>query len=286
MPRDLRSLWNRRTLLRASLAAGAGCIATGLYTWQWEPHWVEVVSRDLPIAQLPAHLEGKTLVHLTDLHISERVDNTFLSKWFAECQSWQPEIVVITGDFTSYETDLEQRAAAMFPKLPRGSMATLGVLGNHDYGLNFKDREHANRLVALAHEAGITMLRNSVCDLDGFQVLGLEDLWSGAMDIPLGMALLSRGVPSLVLAHNPDSADRIGWDDYAGWILSGHTHGGQCKPPFLPPPLLPVKNRRYTSGQFALSGGRQLYINRGLGHLLQVRFNCRPEVTRFTLRRA
>ena len=46
--------------------------------------------------------------------------------------------------------------------------------------------------------------------------------------------------------------------------MSGHTHGGQCKPPFLPP----VVNRRYTSGAFDLGDGRSLYINRGLGHLL------------------
>ena len=68
--------------------------------------------------------------------------------------------------------------------------------------------------------------------------------------------------------------------------LSGHTHGGQCKPPFLPPPLLPVRNRRYTAGQFDLGDGRKLYINRGVGHLLRVRFNVRPEVTVFTLTHA
>ncbi|HEX2860069.1 MAG TPA: hypothetical protein VHN79_00430, partial [Lacunisphaera sp.] len=70
---------------------------------------------------------------------------------------------------------------------------------------------------------------------------------------------------------------------YQGWILAGHTHGGQCKPPFLPPPLLPVRNRRYTAGEFDLGDGRKLYINRGLGHLLRVRFNVRPEVTVFRL---
>jgi predicted MPP superfamily phosphohydrolase len=69
-------------------------------------------------------------------------------------------------------------------------------------------------------------------------------------------------------------------------VLAGHTHGGQCKPPFLPPPLLPVRNRRYTAGEFAVAPGRTLYINRGLGHLIQVRFNVRPELTLFTLERA
>jgi hypothetical protein len=69
-------------------------------------------------------------------------------------------------------------------------------------------------------------------------------------------------------------------------VLSGHTHGGQCKPPFLPPPLLPVENRRYTCGEFDLAGDRMLYISRGVGHLLQVRVNVRPEITLFELQPA
>ena len=60
----------------------------------------------------------------------------------------------------------------------------------------------------------------------------------------------------------------------------------QCKPPFLTPPLLPVRNQRYTAGVFALSDSRRMYISRGVGHLMQVRFNVRPEVTVFELQRA
>jgi predicted MPP superfamily phosphohydrolase len=42
-------------------------------------------------------------------------------------------------------------------------------------------------------------------------------------------------------------------------------------------------NRLYTAGEISLDDGRRLYINSGLGHLLQVRFNVRPEITSFTL---
>jgi len=39
---------------------------------------------------------------------------------------------------------------------------------------------------------------------------------------------------NLVLCHNPDVADLPVWSGYRGWILSGHTHGGQGpKPPFF-----------------------------------------------------
>ncbi len=81
-------------------------------------------------------------------------------------------------------------------------------------------------------------------------------------------------------------ADEPIWGRYGDWILSGHTHGGQCKPPFLKPPLLPVKNERYSTGKITIADGRTLYINRALGHLLQVRFNVRPEITVFELQKA
>ena len=61
---------------------------------------------------------------------------------------------------------------------------------------------------------------------------------------------------------------------------------GQCKPPFLPPPLLPVSNRRYVAGEIELTGNRRMYVSRGVGHLLRVRFNVRPEIPVFMLQRA
>ena len=57
---------------RAGLGVGLG---TGLYTWRVEPHWVELVERPLPIANLPASLAGCRLIQLSDLHIGPRVDD-------------------------------------------------------------------------------------------------------------------------------------------------------------------------------------------------------------------
>ena len=92
---------------------------------------------------------------------------------------------------------------------------------------------------------------------------------------------------ALALSHNPDTVDLPVWAGFEGWILSGHTHGGQCKPPFLPPPLLPVRNRRYTAGEFEPSGNRRICTSvAGSAICSQVRFNVRPEVTVFELRPA
>ncbi len=119
----------------------------------------------------------------------------------------------------------------------------------------------------------------------GLTIIGMDELWADRFEPSAVLPRLSADVASVVLVHNPDTVDRVGWDGYSGWILAGHTHGGQCKPPFLPPPRLPVENRRYTCGDFVLSGGCHMYISRGVGHLMRARFNVRPELTLFKLQR-
>ncbi len=195
-----------------------------------------------------------------------------------------PDIVVVTGDFLSYDSRIFDRVAHVYRSFPRGLLATLAILGNHDYGVNWAQPEVAQRLVDTVGDFGITVLRNTVHHIEGFQIAGLDDLWSNRLDLTATLKQIDTTRAALVLSHNPDTVDLPGWEGYEGWILAGHTHGGQCKPPFLPPPLLPVVNRRYTSGEFELSGNRNLYISRGVGHLLKVRFNVRPEVTVFELR--
>lgn len=275
----------RRFLRAAALASGLG-MGMGIYTWRWEPHWVELVERRMAVANLPDGLRGARLVQLSDLHIGPRVDDDYLLRVFKQVRELSPDFVVYTGDFTSHEPDLAAHTGRMFPHLPKGSRGTFGILGNHDYGPGWSDAGVANRIASSLGAVGVRMLRNEVAEIDGLQVAGLDDLWAGRFDTARGLAALDPRKASLVLSHNPDTVDEPGWGDYRGWILAGHTHGGQCKPPFLPAPLLPVRNRRYTSGEFDLSRGRTMYISRGVGYLLRVRFNVRPEVTLFHLDRA
>jgi len=279
-------LISRRQLLwTAAAACGAGA-GTGVYTWHLEPHWLEIVRRPLPIRLLPAALEGATLVQLSDIHVGPRVADDYVRETFQRVAKLLPDIVVFTGDFTSHHRGVFEQAERLYARAPRGRLATLGVLGNHDYGPGWSHPEIAARLSRIVSAGGIEVLRDQVMDVRGLQIAGMDDLWGTALRPATTLAQLDPRQASLVLSHNLDSVDLPGWDGYEGWILSGHTHGGQCKPPFLPPPLLPVQNRRYTAGAFDLTGNRSLYVNRGVGHLVQVRFNVRPEVTVFDLRRA
>jgi predicted MPP superfamily phosphohydrolase len=275
----------RRRLLHASAAVAASGIGLGGYTWLLEPHRLELVHRDLPIRRLPSALLGARLVQLADVHVGP-VSDGYLLETFRRVAALEPAIVVYTGDLISHHDGIFDHAARMYAAAPRGTLATLGTLGNHDYGAGWSQAEMADALSGILRPRGIRILRNEVADVEGLQIVGMDDLWAHRFDPATALAAADLSRAMLVLSHNPDPVDRPGWSGFDGWILAGHTHGGQCKPPFLPPPMLPVANKRYSSGAFDLPGGRTLYISRGVGHWLPLRFNVRPEATVFTLQRA
>ena len=284
MPR--RKLLTRRRFLK--LTAGASLVGAGtfLYTWRVEPHWVEIVRRDLPVKNLSEALVGKTLVQISDLHIGPVVDDDYMSEALARVSALRPDILAITGDLMTCRAN-EQVGHVMhiLQHLQPARIATLAVPGNHDYGHGWRQTATAAELFQRLDERGIRVLRNESIDIEGLQIVGLDDLWSRRFAPERILPTLQRDAPAIVLCHNPDAADRPVWSSYQGWILCGHTHGGQCKAPFFRPPLIPVRNKRYTAGEVDLHDGRKLYINRGLGYLRRVRFNARPEITQFTLQR-
>ncbi len=225
-------------------------------------------------------------MQISDVHVGDQSSDDYLIRSFNQANRFAPDIVVVTGDYVTCERAgivSAEQVRGIYAHLPQAKIATLGVLGNHDYGLRWDDAQVAGQIQNILKDSGLTMLRNEAVDLDGLKIVGLDDFWAGRCDGRAAFREDSGKGAQLALCHNPDAADKNHWPGFQGWILSGHTHGGQCKPPFLPPPLLPVRNRRYTAGEFDLYDGRRLYISRGLGHLLPVRFNCRPEISVFRL---
>lgn len=277
---------SRRDFLYGSAGLVASAVGVGVYTRFLEPNWLEVTNHTMPVRALPDALIGKRLVQLSDLHVGPQVDDDHVLDTFRRVQALAPEIVVYTGDMTSRHPGLYEHAERVYSGMPRGTMGTYVSLGNHDYGRQWAQPEEAARIGALLQAQGATVLVNEMAVLEGLHIVGLGDLWGETFAPTQAFRTLPAGAPAIALCHNPDSVDLGGWAPFSGWILAGHTHGGQCKPPFLPPPILPVQNKRYTSGTFELTASRTMYINRGVGTVLPVRFNVRPEVAVFQLERA
>jgi len=274
----------RKHFLKRLLQLSAVGALPFLYSWQIEPFWVEFVERKLPIKNLPKELEGKILMQISDLHVGNRFDWKFLIESFQKAEQFNPDFVVYTGDFVNHGTSEDHESLKkVMEKAVYGKLGTFGILGNHDYGKNWKDLGSSETICEILEKSGVVMLKNQQQESHGLNIIGFDDLWSPNFDPMKVMKDYDSEKANLVLCHNPDVCDKDVWNGYQGWILSGHTHGGQCRIPGVITPILPVNNKKYVSGEIDLQDGRMLYINRAIGHSFQVRFMVRPEITVFTL---
>jgi predicted MPP superfamily phosphohydrolase len=267
-----------RWVLGGGLLAGSGLMG---WTVLLEPDWLQVTGHNLSIPNLPAAWHGRRLVHISDLHAG-KVRTGFLLRAIRVVNQIQPDLLVITGDFIDYSTGLKPDLEEVFRELKRAKIATVACLGNHDFGRGWSQLAVAGQVTELAARYGVQVLRNQRLELGGLNIIGIDDYWSPTFD-PGPLQHADAQQANICLCHNPDVCDEDIWNRFTGVILAGHTHGGQCKPPFLPPPVLPVENHRFTAGFFNVGPGRELFISRGLGYSRRIRFNCRPEITIFNL---
>jgi predicted MPP superfamily phosphohydrolase len=87
----------------------------------------------------------------------------------------------------------------------------------------------------------------------------------------------------ILLSHTPDNITWARANDF-DLMLAGHTHGGQIRLPALGPVYSPsVFDCRFASGVFWLDP-TLLHVSRGLSGREPVRYLCRPELTKLTIR--
>jgi uncharacterized protein len=269
-------------LRRLGWRFGAGAGALGGLVWAYaafrEPARPRLERVELRLPRLPAGLDGLRIGQLTDLHLGFRYAEENARWGVEQMRREAPELVVLTGDFISFQHAIPDVAAVL-----RDLGAPLGVYavpGNHDYWEGLADVRNALAL------CGIPLLINEHRRLTwrgaDLWLAGVDDVWDGS--VSLADAL--RGVPedafTLLLAHSPDlvsDAAEAGFDVQ----LSGHTHGGHIRLPLLGPLGMPRFGRRYVMGRYQV-GPTSLYVSRGLGGP-PLRFLCPPEATIITLRR-
>jgi predicted MPP superfamily phosphohydrolase len=117
-------------------------------------------------------------------------------------------------------------------------------------------------------------------------IAGVDDVWERQDRLDLVLDRLPAEGGAILLAHEPDFADTSAATGRFDLQISGHSHGGQVIAPFAGPLRLPHLGRKYPLGLYRV-GDMLQYTNRGVGMVYPyVRFNCRPEITLFTLRAA
>lgn len=269
-------------LRRYGQPAAAGIGALGLaslaYMALGEPARPALVQVALRLPDLPAGLDGLRIGQITDSHIGLPHTARNLVWAVEQMRREQPDLVVLTGDLVG-----RRRAIPDLPALLRGLSAPLGIYavpGNHDYWEGLPD------LRAALGRRGIPLLLNEHRRLRwngaDLWLVGVDDIWDGRPDFEAALRGVSRDAFTLLLAHAPDTADEASRYGFAAQ-LSGHTHGGHLRLPFIGPFTRPRFGLRYVMGHYKV-GRMALYVSRGLGGA-PLRLLCRPEATIFTLRR-
>lgn len=283
---------SRRSFLRTTFF-GAGGLA--LYAGEFERHWLEVVHKQIQIPDLPAGFDGVRVAQLSDIHLDEFTEPFLLRDAIDHINRLQPDLVLLTGDFVSSEVlphHLTNEAAWQCGHLLSRLQCKdrYAIFGNHDI---WAGEEHVGEALRFN---GITVLKNSYVPLErkGARVwlAGIDDPVCGQPDPSQAVPARIRNVadePVILMCHAPDYVDELlqhPVGQAVSFVLSGHTHGGQIRLPFVGPLRLPPGGRKYVEGLFRV-GPMQLYVNRGIGSVgVPFRFDCRPEITLFTLRSA
>lgn len=283
--------FSRRDFLKVSAILGFDTLLLGIagfgYITRIEPTWVDVRHVSLRLPRLPRAFSGWRMAQLSDIHIGPWMTLQRVRELFEMAVSETPDALALTGDFVltygwrnlSYEDELGELAGLLAEYTRR--IPVFAVLGNHDHWYN------AAQVRGALEAGGVQVLSNAVSVLERgdarFYVAGVDDAYEGKDNLDAVLSQLPPQAGAILLSHVPDFADRSAATGRFDLQMSGHSHGGQVVLPFVGPPVLPKWGQKYVSGLYRVEGMFQ-YTNRGVGMTFPaVRFNCRPEITVFTL---
>jgi uncharacterized protein len=278
----------RKFLIRSIkmlLVLVAVVFATSVYAQGVEPRWFKIERIEVEIANLDPAFDGYTIAQLTDLHARSGVMNRSQLERVAKLTNrQQPDAIVLTGDYISKEAGkAEEMLGNAFQQL-KAKDGVIAVMGNHDRG------EDSSPLERAFAKGRIRLLNNDVYSIDRqghkLNIAGVDDVWMGKSDLTKTVGKLPERGTNIILAHEPDFADKVAATNRFALQLSGHTHGGQIVLPFAPR-VTPPWGKKYVDGLYRVRG-LQVYVSPGVGTTgpPKARFNCRPEISLIVLRRA
>lgn len=299
---SLPRLFHRRPW--RGVATGGAVVGVGVFLLIW---WSALVTRvsprvtdvDIPVADLPAGLDGLRIVQISDLHTGTYGDsNQFLCELVERINALNPDLVCFTGDIVNRHT------AELLPhwKTLAGIKApVVAILGNHDYGDYYRwespaakedSRRQLRTLIADSMQWRLLLDERvmAVRQADTLDIVGVENI--GEAPFPTYGSLQRANPrpgnrrPTLLLTHNPRH-----WNDSIAnhplpapyfLTLSGHTHAMQMAVGRWSPAAW-----RYPQwgGLYADSLGQRLYVNIGTGTVgVPIRVgDAQPEITLLTL---
>ncbi|MDE0884101.1 MAG: metallophosphoesterase [Myxococcota bacterium] len=213
-----------------------------------------------PLAERPLRV-----VQIADPHLGPWQPVARLQRIVAELVAREPDLILLTGDFLTMESNATAGALAeaLSPlrELPGRCFA---VFGNHDH-------EAPDEVKAGLSANGVRLLNDDSCAAETptgpVQIVGADYVSKGRGE-HLTQLLADHprieGHRRLLLLHDPSAFHDLP-DDAVDLVLSGHTHGGQMGLVSFGFNWTVLAHSRWPDhGHFA-RGSNHLYVHRGTG---------------------
>jgi len=281
----------RRFLEQTAVLVSATGFAAAGYGLLYGRHNVEVVRQRIRLARLPKAFEGFRIAQLSDVHIGPFTTADYIRHCVAITNGLKPDLVVLTGDYISWDPEAEGEAVRALAGL-RAPHGVFACLGNHE-----QEGEIEESITRLFAAQSIRILRQESATIrvssETLNLIGIDEPrgeeWERDVYRRLQQVkgLVIPGTVNILLLHYPAVFDYVTELGTAvDLTLAGHTHGGQLSLDFVHRGLnLGRLVTHYGSGWYE-EGGRQLYVNRGIGTTgFPIRLGARPEISVFELTR-
>lgn len=278
----------KKSILKWLGIIAAVCLAAFLAVFISNTH-ISTASYTVALEDLELPLR---LVLISDLHgKSFGKDNARL---IAKIQEQTPDAIFLVGDMLDKKADEAdvQSLLALTEKLLEIAPVFFSM-GNHE---QVYLKTNATLLDRVA-QTGAVVVNDSYVDVTvagqplriggtmghGFAFGRTEEEFTSSPEYVFLKAFENTELPKICLAHMPDTFIFNGaytlWD--VDLVLSGHTHGGLVRLPFIGGLYAPMQGLfpEYDRGHFRLGTHMQMVITSGLaGHGLLPRVNNPPEI--------
>ncbi|WP_208558966.1 metallophosphoesterase [Marinilactibacillus kalidii] len=260
-------------------------------------YYLDIDEYAITIPRLHQSIKGKRIVQISDTHLKPRYNRGFIENLIQKIKTQKPDMIVITGDLV--QAGLSDLTDVPIRKLCEGLSAiapTYMVTGNHDIQTaDFKDLtdelDQSNVRLLLDEAEWITFGESE----GGIVLMGLAERQANDESpkpilkyIELTAEMSKQ--PKILLAHRPEHFKEY-LDDKTkapSLTLSGHTHAGQMRIPFIGGAIAPGQGffPKYDYGIFSdeQDQSKRMIITRGIGNSsFPFRINNRPEIVVITL---
>jgi uncharacterized protein len=252
-------------------------LVLGIWGYNFERFWLRVNYQDVKVGF------NAKIALFSDIHIGRFKDKNWVDKVIAETNKIENlDAVLVPGDWTYWPQTISKEGFMQdFAGLKNSRYPIYAVLGNHD--VEKPGPKLRKELEAALTDLGVKIIDNKSVEFANWNLVGIEDLWSDRFD-GVKSQLLSSDKPNVALTHQPDIVREYNvLTTKPVLTLTGHTHCGQVRIPFLYKFALPTIDAYFDKGWYDVDGGK-LFITCGVGEVgLPIRLFNPPTIDVITM---